>query len=181
MSKGAGKGGGERDRAAAKAAATGGDRRPDLAAMMVPLCRALVAAELPVLEAHGLAMWAYAVLLRLDEATPVRSQAALAEAIGADKTRIIAVLDDLDERGLIRRRPDPADRRVRLLSITPEGRRLRDAVQADIQRGEEELLAPFPAAERESFVRVLRALSDSAASAPARSAAPVRPKGRAGG
>ncbi|WP_241779934.1 MarR family winged helix-turn-helix transcriptional regulator [Streptomyces natalensis] len=181
MSKNAGKGGGDRDRAAAEAVAAGAERRPDLAAMMVPLSRSLIAAELPVLEAHGLAMWAYSVLLRLDEETPVRSQAALAEAIGADKTRIIAVLDDLDERGLIRRRPDPADRRVRLLSITPEGRRLRDAVQADIQRGEEELLASFPVAERESFVRVLRALSASVASAPARSAAPVRPKGRASG
>ncbi|WP_431040879.1 MarR family winged helix-turn-helix transcriptional regulator [Streptomyces sp. P1-3] len=138
--------------------AEGGERRPDLAAMIVPLGRALMAAEQPILDTHGLAMWAYAVLLRLGE-NPIRSQAALAEAIGADKTRIIAVLDDLDARGLIRRRPDPDDRRVRLLSITPEGRRLRDAVQADIQRGEEELLARFPAADREGFVRVLRELS----------------------
>ncbi|MFF4949430.1 MarR family winged helix-turn-helix transcriptional regulator [Streptomyces chattanoogensis] len=165
------------ERADAGDAAAGGERaggrvaRPDLAAMIVPLGRALMAAEQPILDAHGLAMWAYAVLLRLDE-TPIRSQAALAGAIGADKTRIIAVLDDLEERGLIRRRPDPADRRVRLLSVTPEGRRLRDAVQADIQRGEEELLARFPAAERDGFLRVLRALSADP---------PVTPKGKAGG
>lgn len=78
--------------------------RPDLAAMLVPLCRALVDAERPVLDAHGLAMWAYSVLLHLDE-TPIRTQAALAEAIRADKTRIIPVLDDLEARGLIHRRP----------------------------------------------------------------------------
>ncbi|MCK7627132.1 MarR family transcriptional regulator [Streptomyces sp. RS10V-4] len=131
--------------------------RPDLAAMLVPLGRALMDAERPVLDAHGVTMWGYAVLLRLGE-TPFRTQAALAEAIRADKTRIIPVLDDLAERGLISRRPDPGDRRVRLLSLTPEGRRLRDAVRSDIQRGEEELLARLPAADREGFVRGLLAL-----------------------
>jgi hypothetical protein len=87
--------------------------RQDLAAMVVPLGRALVAAELPALRAHGLSMWAYAVLLGLAD-EPVRTQAALAQAIGADKTRIIGVLDDLEQRHLIQRRPDPADRRARL-------------------------------------------------------------------
>ncbi|MFE0379606.1 MarR family winged helix-turn-helix transcriptional regulator [Streptomyces inhibens] len=132
--------------------------RPDLAAMIVPLGRALMAAEQPVLDAHGLTMWAYSVLLHLDE-TPIRTQAALAEAIRADKTRIIAVLDDLEERELIRRQPDPGDRRARLLSLTGEGRRLRDAVQAAIQQGEERLLAQLPAADRNGFLRGLQALS----------------------
>lgn len=132
--------------------------RLDLAAMAAPLTRALMAAETPILREHGLSMWAYAVLLRLDE-RPVRTQAALAESIGADKTRIISVLDDLQRRGLIERSPDPADRRVRLLSITPEGRRLRDAAQAGIRRMEERLLSRLPDDDKEAFVRVLRVLS----------------------
>ncbi|MEU7909944.1 MarR family winged helix-turn-helix transcriptional regulator [Microbispora bryophytorum] len=132
--------------------------RPDLAAMAAPLTRALMAAETPILREHGLSMWAYAVLLRLDE-RPVRTQAALAESIGADKTRIIGVLDDLQRRGLIERSPDPGDRRVRLLSITPEGRRLRDAAQAGIRRMEERLLSRLPDDDKEAFVRVLRVLS----------------------
>ncbi|MEZ0091156.1 MarR family winged helix-turn-helix transcriptional regulator [Streptacidiphilus sp. EB129] len=135
-----------------------GTARPDLAAMVVPLGRALMAAEQPILDAHGLTMWAYAVLLRLDE-TPIRTQAALAEAIGADKTRIIAVLDDLAARRLISREPDPMDRRVRLLALTAEGRLLRDTVQAAIQDGEERLLTVLPAADRSGFLRALRALS----------------------
>ncbi|MFI0357763.1 MarR family winged helix-turn-helix transcriptional regulator [Actinomadura sp. 9N407] len=133
--------------------------RPDLAAMMVRLGRALTAAELPVLRAHGLSMWAYVVLLALDE-VPVRSQSALAEAIHADKTRIIGVLDDLQERGLIRRSPDPSDRRVRLLSLTPEGRRLRDEAQAGIRQREARLLDHLPPAERATFLQVLRDLHD---------------------
>jgi DNA-binding MarR family transcriptional regulator len=140
---------------------TASGRRParaDLAAMVVPLGRALVAAEQPILDAHGLTMWAYAVLLHLEE-TPIRTQAALAEAIGADKSRIIAVLDDLEARRLIRRQPDPKDRRARLLSLTADGRRLRDAVQTAIQQSEERLLAQLPAADRNGFLRGLQALS----------------------
>src|SRR5574338_109192 len=109
-------------------------RRPDLAAMLAPLLRRLIALETPILAAHDVSMWGYIVLVALDE-SPVRTQAALAEAIGADKTRIIPTLDELQARGLIERRPDPADRRARLLAITEAGRALKDAAQAEIQRG----------------------------------------------
>ncbi|MFC9763045.1 MarR family winged helix-turn-helix transcriptional regulator [Rhodococcus jostii] len=132
--------------------------RPDLAAMTTALNRSLVAAELPVLAEHGLTMWGYVVLLALDE-HPLRTQAALAEAIGADKTRIIGVLDDLQDRGLIYRQRDPADRRARLLSLTPDGHDVRDSAQAAIRRGEERLLARLPERDREGFVSALIALS----------------------
>jgi DNA-binding MarR family transcriptional regulator len=133
-------------------------RRPDLAAMLGPLVRDMIAAEGPVLEAHGLSMWAYVVLTALDR-SPVRSQAALAEAIGADKTRIIPTLDDLQDRGYIERGPDPDDRRVRLLALTESGRTAKDAAQEDIQRGEEHWLGKLSADDRRMFLRVLRELS----------------------
>jgi DNA-binding MarR family transcriptional regulator len=144
--------------------------RPDLAAMIVPLGRALAAAERPVLHEHGLSMWAYMVLLHLDE-QPIRTQAALAGAVGADKTRIIRVLDDLAARGLIHRQPDPADRRARLLSITDSGRRIRDAAQAAVQRREEEdLLARLTPAQRRGFLDALAILSRDLAAEPERPA-----------
>jgi DNA-binding MarR family transcriptional regulator len=90
----------------------------------------------------------------------VRTQAALAQAIGADKTRIIAVLDELQDAGLITRQPDPADRRAYLLSVTAKGRAVRDAAQAGIREREERLLARLPAADREAFLRALRVLSE---------------------
>lgn len=133
-------------------------RRDDLAAMLHPLLRDLVAAELPILEAHDVSMWGYVVLNALDQ-SPVRTQAALAEAIGADKTRIIPTLDELQQKGYIERRPDPEDRRVRLLEITPSGREVKDAVQADIQRGEERWLSALTAQEREVFLRALERMN----------------------
>ncbi|WP_370063597.1 MarR family winged helix-turn-helix transcriptional regulator [Mycobacterium sp. MAA66] len=134
------------------------NRRSDLAAMLAPLLRELIAAEAPVLDAHGVTMWGYIVLLALDH-TPMRSQVALAEAIGADKTRIIRTLDELQDNGYIERTPDPEDRRVRLLAITKAGRKLKDAVQDDIQRGEERWLGDLTAEERGVFLRVLARLS----------------------
>src|ERR1700760_3170444 len=132
-------------------------RRDDLAGMLHPLLRDVVAAELPILAAHNMSMWGYVVLNALDR-SPVRTQAALAEAIGADKTRIIGTLDELQERGYIERRPDPDDRRVRLLEITAAGRAVKNAVQSDIQRGEERWLVELTAEERAVFLLVVETL-----------------------
>jgi DNA-binding MarR family transcriptional regulator len=140
--------------------ATPAPGRRDLAAMVVPLARALVAAEEPVLRAHQVSMWGYVVLNALAE-QPVRTQAALAQSIGADKSRIIAVLDELQERELIQRRPDPADRRVHLLSLTEAGSRLRDSVREGIQRQEEaRILSVLSDTDRAAFLRALRLLSE---------------------
>ncbi len=128
--------------------------------MMGPLVREMIAAEIPVLKAYGLSMWGYVVLNALDR-SPVRSQAALAETVGADKTRIIPTLDELQRRGYIERRPDPEDRRVRLLALTAAGRTAKGAAQQDIQRGEERWLGKLSADDRRVFLRVLRQLSDA--------------------
>jgi DNA-binding MarR family transcriptional regulator len=133
------------------------DDRRDLAAMFAPLARVLIAREEPVLRAHDISMWGYIVLTALVD-QPVRTQAALAQAINADKSRIIGVLDELQERGLIRRQPDEADRRVHLLSLTPAGDRLRRSVEAGIRRREEEVLAVLAPGERDAFLESLKAL-----------------------
>lgn len=132
--------------------------RPDLAALMVPVGRSLMRAELPLLEAHGVTMWAYAVLtaLRDNEAS---SQASLADAIGADRTRIIAVLDDLQDRKMINRQPDPSDRRSNLLSLTAGGRKAVTAVQKAIQDNEKRILAGVSSEDRDAFLRVLMHLA----------------------
>ena len=126
--------------------------------MVVPLSQALLQMEQPVLDEHGLSMWAYVVLSRLGD-EPLRGQAVLAQAIGADKTRIIDVLDDLQERGLIRREADPADRRARLLALTPAGRRTRDQVRRAIRREEQRVLKTLPPDERAVFLRALQRLA----------------------
>jgi DNA-binding MarR family transcriptional regulator len=138
------------------------DSRPDLAEMLAELARKTVAAEQPVLAAHGLSMWGYIVLSALDR-SPIRTQAALAQAIGADKTRIIPTLDELQQQGYIERVPDPDDRRARLLEITESGRSIKNTVQLAIQRGEEHWLGRLSANDRDAFLRALQQLSGRSA------------------
>ena len=138
-----------------------GEDRADLGAMALRLGRRLLAMEQPIFARYGVTMWAYIVLTALRD-RPMRTQAALAASIGADKTRLIPVLDELQGRDLIEREPDPADRRVRLLRLTAAGRGLQRAVQADIRAGEEVLLADVPPGERPAFLAALEALTREA-------------------
>lgn len=126
--------------------------------MVIPLGRALLAAEEPIMQSQNLSMWEYIVLERLTIGS-VRGQTLLAEEIRADKTRIIEVLDALQDRGLIRREPDPEDRRARLLSVTPSGRRSCVQVKRGIRKMEDRLLAELSPADRASFLRSLGRLS----------------------
>jgi len=103
-------------------------------------------------------MWGYVVLNALD-GRPARTQTALAAAIGADKTRIIATLDELQDAGFITRTPDPDDRRARLLSITKAGQRVRAATQTEIQANENHLLAQLPTEDQQAFLRSVHVLS----------------------
>jgi DNA-binding MarR family transcriptional regulator len=141
-----------------------GQDRADLGAMVVRLGRRLIAMEEPILARHEISMWGYIVLTALRDRA-MRTQAALAAGIGADKTRLIPVLDELQRRELLVREADPSDRRVRLLSLTPAGRRLQEAVQADIRVAEEALLADAGLADQEqrTFLAALQALHRPAA------------------
>src|SRR5712691_3056494 len=60
-----------------------------------------------------------------------RSQQAIGELIGLNPTRMVFVVDELEQRGLVERRRNPADRRSYALYLTDQGRAtLREAQQA---------------------------------------------------
>jgi DNA-binding MarR family transcriptional regulator len=70
-------------------------------------------------------------------------------------------LDRLETAGMIRREPDPRDRRGKLIALTPRGRDLVDhAVEAHLEN-EERLLAALPAARRRELAALLRELLSS--------------------
>lgn len=130
----------------------------DLGALLYALTRAVTAAEEPVLRRHGVEMWDYVVLARLaGGAAP--TQATLAAAVGRDKTRLIPLLDRLEARGLLRRTPDPDDRRNRIVALTAEGSALFARCRVGIRAMEEDLLAGL---DHEDLTR-LRALLGQAA------------------
>jgi DNA-binding MarR family transcriptional regulator len=89
---------------------------------------------------------------------PAQTQARLAVAVRRDKTRIIPILDALEARGLLVRSPDPADRRNKIVQLTPSGSALRTTVAKAISAAEQEVLGPLDAAERRTFRKLLRRL-----------------------
>jgi DNA-binding MarR family transcriptional regulator len=134
--------------------------REDLGALLARAMRRIMEAERPLLEAHGVSMWAYAALTLLARG-PAPTQLALAEAMGYDKTRLIKILDGLEGDGLITRAPDPSDRRARVIELTPHGRAKFAAIQQDVHAMEEELLSALSAAERKALRTALPRLADT--------------------
>ena len=63
-------------------------------------------------------------LHELDLDRPI-SMRELAERLKSDPSNVTGVIDRLEARGLVERRPDPTDRRIKGLALTPAGARLR--------------------------------------------------------
>lgn len=116
-----------------------------------------VAIFLQEAEPHGVTPVQYAVLQALAN-TPGVDQRTLARSIGFDTSTIAAVVDRLEARALVRRQIDPADRRVRLLSLTDAGHALLAAVQPAMRRAQARMLAPLPPPQQELFMHMLQTL-----------------------
>ena len=123
----------------------------DLGALLAGAARRVIDEERPLLLEHGLSMWGYVALSCLAEA-PASSQLLLADKMRFDKTRLISLLDELADAGLITREPDPGDRRARVIALTPAGRDLHRATRRSIRKMERRLLAGIDAAD----LRILR-------------------------
>jgi DNA-binding MarR family transcriptional regulator len=74
-------------------------------------------------------------------------------------------LDRLEARGLVRRRPDPADGRGVLVRLTAAGCRRVDSAVTDLLHRERELLAGLPVRERDRLARSLAVVLDRLESA----------------
>lgn len=133
----------------------------DLGALFAHVTRRLIDAERPVLEAHGLSMWAYIALSQLAQ-QPAQTQLALARAIRYDKTRLIALLDELELDGLITRTADPTDRRARVIALTEDGQARYATARSAIRAMEDDFLADLTPAERTRLRKTLATLAGAA-------------------
>lgn len=95
------------------------------------------------------------VLLRHVAAAEGQSQQALAEALQIPASRMVALVDGLERRGILQRRPIRGDRRVRALHLTPEGRRVLRKVMKASSEHEAELCAGLDPSEREHLIALL--------------------------
>jgi DNA-binding MarR family transcriptional regulator len=82
---------------------------------------------LSVQAEHGLTPPQYFALNAMDEPTPMGK---IADILKCDNSNLTWITDRLEERGLVERRSNPDDRRIKLLVLTDEGRRVRDEIRA---------------------------------------------------
>ncbi|GAA4343230.1 MarR family winged helix-turn-helix transcriptional regulator [Microbacterium rhizosphaerae] len=117
-----------------------------------------VAAANAALAPHGLRARSYSVLTIVVEGLNP-SQKDLAEFLRLDPSQVVAIVDELEGRGLVERTPDPADRRAKIITPTPDGTELQaDAASAvsEAERSTHGLLSPK---ERRQVAELLRRLA----------------------
>lgn len=107
----------------------------------------------------GLKVRSYSVLVLACEHAAGVNQRTVAATMGLDPSQIVGLIDELEERGLVARTPDPADRRNRLIAATAEGRRVRAEAQELVDQAHsgyfEGLSAEAVAELRESLKRIV--------------------------
>lgn len=104
----------------------------------------------------GLSTAEAGALRRLDKPTSMRS---FADAMGCDASYITLLTDRLETLGLVDRIPGEQDRRVKQLTLTAKGQRVRRELTEQVL-ATSPALVPLDVAEREQFVALLRRLGN---------------------
>ena len=114
-----------------------------------------LAAGNAALAAHGLRVRSYSVLaLAASGRRP--SQRELAELLRLDPSQVVALVDELQRRGLVLREPDPVDRRANVVIATDQGAALYAEAAAAVARAQGHLFEGLSTTGREQLAALLR-------------------------
>jgi DNA-binding MarR family transcriptional regulator len=111
----------------------------------------------PALAPFGLDGRELAVLAVLAAGRPL-SQLEAARRLGVDRTTMVALVDALEGKGLVKRRRSEEDRRRNIVELTEQGRRVRADAEDAREVAEREFLAPLGEKDAARLVKALRAL-----------------------
>lgn len=88
-----------------------------------------------------------------------RTQQALGDRLQIPRSRMVSIVDELESRGFLERHPNPADRRVRELHLTEDGRKALEQAFERALAFEQQVTEPLKADERERLLDLLERIS----------------------
>ena len=93
-------------------------------------------------------------------ANPGLTQSALARAVGIERSTMVAVIDALEARGLVERRPSPVDRRSYALVLSEQGNDLIAKIKPMVADHEDRIAANLSHEERAQLISLLAKIAD---------------------
>jgi DNA-binding MarR family transcriptional regulator len=95
------------------------------------------------------------LVLRHVGAEEGRTQASLSTSLAVPPSRIVGIVDELEQRGLVERRANPSDRRAHALWLTGSGRKVLDDAVAVSRAHELDICAGLSEADRRQLIELL--------------------------
>jgi DNA-binding MarR family transcriptional regulator len=95
------------------------------------------------------------LVLRHVGAEEGRTQASLSASLAVPASRIVGIVDELEQHGLVERRANPSDRRAHALWLTSRGRKVLDNVMAVSRAHELDICAGLSEADRRQLIELL--------------------------
>lgn len=111
-------------------------------------------------QAFDLTPVQYAALVAI-ETNPDVDATRLSALIAFDRSTLGDVLERLESKALVARRPSPSDKRIKLVRIAPRGRRLLADVEASVERAQHRILEPLSGEDRKRLLALLTRLADA--------------------
>ncbi|MDB5042656.1 MAG: transcriptional regulator, MarR family [Candidatus Eremiobacteraeota bacterium] len=102
------------------------------------------------IEPLGLRMRHYRLLRMLLGSGPQR-QSAVGAALGIDRTSVVALIDEIEAGGLVRRERDPEDRRAYVVVLTAKGRRAAQRAVESVSVAEAAMFGPLTVTEKNNL------------------------------
>jgi DNA-binding MarR family transcriptional regulator len=102
----------------------------------------------------------HAGILGMIAASPGLSQQALGLRLGILPSRLVALIDELEERGIVERRQDPGDRRTYALHLTAAGRKTMEQIGRIARDHDDSICGALDADERRQLNSLLARIAD---------------------
>jgi DNA-binding MarR family transcriptional regulator len=133
------------------------DEHPPLGYMVVRIAEAVDREFVAVLADLGLKPRHVRLLVLVDR-TPGLNQRELARQLEMDAGNLIALLDPLEEGGLLKRTRDRANRRQRLVALTPKGRRILDKARRATAEVDARIIAGLSPTQQRTYYETTLAI-----------------------